>query len=603
MSLHQMNNTNSCEIVNTKSNNEFTKKKTGINGQEEYTWSEKTKERILQFSYQLIRTDGEQLYKLATILDKILEDLQDELTNGEVLLCEYVEKLSILYKLIAHTRDVVDGKGECMLAYMQIMVWYSHFPKLAKYALKCFVYIDEKNTHPYGSWKDIKYFCNYIRKETKNNEHPLIKYAIELTNTQLLKDVCAKYSCELSLVAKWIPRESKEKFSWIFNELSQLFFKNYLNTAKTPEQLTKARFKCKTDYRKILSSLNKRLNTVQINQCENTWTEIEPSNITSITLYKQRKALLNVHCLDSSKKRVVTHQRDSCAQKLKGYIRKSLEYDTLSTRVKGEKIYLSNFVETAVSLINNWNQDEVDLLNCQWLNNSYQNANIGPVVAMVDTSLDAFSLSTAIGLGIRVAEKSELGKRMMTFGEKPEWFNLDDCKYFVDMVKKVVGSSSNSQKKSAFNLKTFSNFYYALDTLLDVIIETKLPIEQVQDMKIIIFSNMQVINNKDKEFDSMYEAIKTKYEETGLKSIKKPYKVPHVVFWNLESTDGFPALSIHPGVSMISGYNPKMLNLFCEKTSIGSPTGTSTPYTKLKELLNSKRYKCMEDELKKTLYI
>ena len=33
------------------------------------------------------------------------------------------------------------------------------------------------------------------------------------------------------------------------------------------------------------------------------------------------------------------------------------------------------------------------------------------------------------------------------------------------------GSSSNSQKKSAFIMKTFSNFYYALDTLLDVIIE------------------------------------------------------------------------------------------------------------------------------------
>jgi hypothetical protein len=78
--------------------------------------------------------------------------------------------------------------------------------------------------------------------------------------------------------------------------------------------------------------------------------------------------------------------------------------------------------------------------------------------------------------------------------------------------------------------------------------------------------------------------------------------MPHIIFWNLESSDGFPALSIHSGVSMISGYNPKMLNLFCDKVSIGSPCGTSTPYTKLKELLNSKRYKCMEEELKKRFY-
>jgi hypothetical protein len=129
-----------------------------------------------------------------------------------------------------------------------------------------------------------------------------------------------------------------------------------------------------------------------------------------------------------------------------------------------------------------------------------------------------------------------------------------------------------------------------------------MPREQVEEMNIIIFSNMQVNNNKDRDFSSLYEAIKTKYEEAGMKAIQRPYKMPHIIFWNLESSDGFPALSIHPGVSMVSGCNPKMLNLFCDKVSIGSPRGTSTPYTKLKELLNSNRYKCMEDELNKVLY-
>ena len=581
--------------------NPTTKKKSGKNGQEEYTWSENTKERILQFSYQLVRTNDENVHNLSVTLHKILEDLQDELSVGKILVSEYVEQISILYKLIGYTRDLVDGKGEYILAYMQFMVWYSHFPELAKHALKCFVCLDDKNTHPYGSWKDIKYFCNYVRKETKNNEHPLIKYAFEITNEQLMKDFAAKHSCELSLVAKWIPRENKEKFSWIFDELSQMCFKNYINTAKTSEQLIKARFKCKMDYRKIISSLNKKLDTVQIKQCSNNWMDIDPSKITSTTLYKQRKALLNIHSLDSSKRRVPTMQRDSCAQKLKRYVRKSLEYDILKTRVKGENVSLTNYVETAVKLLNHWNQDEVDLLNCQWLNNSLQNVTIGPTVAMVDTSLDATTLSTALGLGIRVAEKSALGKRMMTFGEKPEWYKLDDCKYFVDMVKKIVETPSYATQKTYETWNTFSNFYTAFDMLLDVVVETKMPREQVEEMNVIIFSNMQVNNNKDRNFSSLYEAIKTKYEDAGIKAIKKPYKMPHIIFWNLESSDGFPALSIHPNVSMVSGYNPKTLNLFCDKTSICSPSGTSTPYTKLKELLNSKRYKCMEEELKKKL--
>jgi hypothetical protein len=148
----------------------------------------------------------------------------------------------------------------------------------------------------------------------------------------------------------------------------------------------------------------------------------------------------------------------------------------------------------------------------------------------------------------------------------------------------------------------FSKFYTAFDMLLDVVIETKMPREQVEEMNIIIFSNMQVNNNKDREFASLYEAIKTKYEEAGMKAIHRPYKMPHIIFWNLESSDGFPALSIHPGVSMISGFNPKMLNLFCDKVSIANPSGTSTPYMKLKQLLNSKRYKCMEEKLTKFLH-
>ena len=73
------------------------------------------------------------------------------------------EFISTLYRMIAQTRDIVSGKGEYSIAYMQIMVWYQHYPKLAIDAFDKFIslsYLDEK-THPYGSWKDLKYFANY----------------------------------------------------------------------------------------------------------------------------------------------------------------------------------------------------------------------------------------------------------------------------------------------------------------------------------------------------------------------------------------------------------------------------------------------------------
>ena len=65
------------------------------------------------------------------------------------------------------------------------------------------------------------------------------------------------------------------------------------------------------------------------------------------------------------------------------------------------------------------------------------------MIAMVDTSGSMESensqpLYSAIGLGLRIAEKSKLGKRVLTFSAAPTWVNLDDCKDFVDSVINII---------------------------------------------------------------------------------------------------------------------------------------------------------------------
>ena len=102
------------------------------------------------------------------------------------MLQKYVKNIKnfiLLYKLIGHTRDIISGKGEFKLSYMQIYIWYCHFPNLAFFAFKQFV-LHENNIHPYGSWKDIKLFCNYIKKRTNNEDHPLILYSMNLMLNQ-----------------------------------------------------------------------------------------------------------------------------------------------------------------------------------------------------------------------------------------------------------------------------------------------------------------------------------------------------------------------------------------------------------------------------------
>jgi hypothetical protein len=272
-------------------------KQIGKNGHDEYGWSEYTKERIVQFNYQLVRTSKEsEIVHLADILYNIIKDLQDGLENGKVLPEEFQEQIVMLYKLVGYTRDIIDGKGEYMLAYMQILVWYGFYPRLAEFLLKTFVIMPKSENHPYGSWKDMKYFCNYCKQETGDVNHPLIQYAIELTNQQLVQDA-ENIDEKISLVAKWIPREKQPKFSWLFKKMAHLYFKEYLTTLKDTDdtgQKKRAKNKCEMEYRKLISSLNKKLDTTQIKQCENKWSQIEPSNITSQTLFKQRKAFLNI---------------------------------------------------------------------------------------------------------------------------------------------------------------------------------------------------------------------------------------------------------------------------------------------------------------------
>ena len=196
----------------------YTPTQIGENGHEEYGWSNLIQESIVQISFQLTRTDEIGLFRLEYALTKLLTKLTIKIDYGSISEKEVAKDyLSILYKMIGHTRDIVDGKGEYTLTYMMIYAWYNFFPQLSKFALKCLVDLGDINIHQYGSWKDIKYFCQYCKNKSMNDNHDLIIYAIEITNQQLRKDHSnlISNSNDVSLAAKWVPRE-KSSFGWLF---------------------------------------------------------------------------------------------------------------------------------------------------------------------------------------------------------------------------------------------------------------------------------------------------------------------------------------------------------------------------------------------------
>lgn len=559
----------------------------GENGITEYSWSNNLREKIIQLNFQLTRVKSKPVIdNLALQTKTILKTLKNDYNNKLINKQDFMLYLSVMYKMIGFTRDIISGKGEYNLSYMLLDVWHMYYPDLAKYAFKLFVLTPNQEDcpnnnqysihHPYGSWKDIKYsFSN-------NLDHPLKQYGMELLIDQIRED--EKSTCP-SLAAKWVPRE-KSKFSNLFERLALIYFNNYISTAIQEETRVKAIKKAKTDFRKLISSLNKKLDTVQIKQCNNDWSNICPNNQTSITLNKQMNAFLNIN--KDGSQRSTKIDRINCANNFKDFIE---QINVGERTIKGKRICLTNFTKKALFLINNnqINSDCASLLNAQWINNSTQTKTLGKIIPMIDVSgsMQGESLHAAIALGIRVAEKSIIGKRIMTFSAVPNWINLSDANNFVEMVEKV--------SKSDWGMN--ADFSLALDRILEAIISEKLTPEDVEDMVLAIFSDMQIDTaNINIQQGSLMKIIEDKYAETGRKLWGRPFKPPHILFWNLRSTSGFPNLSIQKNTSMMSGFNPSALNLFSDHGING--LDSYNPWSQLTQSLNNERYKPLDDYIK-----
>ena len=555
----------------------YTPSQIGENGTTEYTWSNSVRERIIQLSFQLTRTrDQESINKLAIQTEKILKDLASSYKSSSITKSEYVEYMSLLYRMIGHTRDIIDGKGEYTLSYMLLGVWHKEHPELAKFAFRHFLLSPEgtNDVHPYGSWKDVKYFYK------QNKQSSLVQYGMQLLINQLRVDFI---SDNPSLAAKWVPRE-KSQFGDLFTELAIDYFSNYTSTANSEESRKKAIIKAKMDFRKLISSLNKKLDTVQIKQCDLRWAEIEPSKQTSITMHKQKRAFLNV--TKKGQQRSEIDDRVACANKFKEFADKAVKGEV---EIKGKRVGLNDFTEEALDIIHSQREktSEASILNAQWLDNSKQTGALGKMIAMVDVSgsMCGDPMHAAIALGIRVAEKSMLGKRVMTFSANPTWVNLSGYDTFVEMV--------NCVRMAEWGMNT--NFAVALNMILDTIITHKLKPEDVEDMVLAIFSDMQM-DQADNQSKSLMDTIEKKYADAGNRLWGKPFKAPHILFWNLRSTSGFPTLSTQKNCSMMSGFSPALLNLFCEEGL--EALQSCSPWSLFIKSLDNERYKILDQHIR-----
>jgi hypothetical protein len=498
---------------------------------------------------------------------------------------EYLPYLALFYRMLGQTRDVLLGKGEHEISYMMLLAFYEVYPILAIYALYRFVQPIVGLENSYGSWRDIKYICAYIREHSaKGDSHELIKISIELMNAQLLKDLETwRFSLHprsqkhISNVAKWIPRENKQ-FHWLFERLVvdwTLDNKPYIfDTLTKPDSILKAVMKAKRLYRKKVSFLNKALDTTEIKQCSQKICDIEPSRVAWHTLMKQPKLIFGMN-----------ETYKECSQKIREHIVKNNKVD------EGDSFSnyypISFFVKEALRLANIGSQKEekkveIDILNRLWTRFSRTISKDGfdNVLPIIDSSffmqaIDSEEYYTAIGFSVLVAERSKFGKRILAVDYQSTWINLDGCDDFVSMIENI--HQTNLYR---------SNTQFVMDNVLELLahslLQSKASRRFIENMNLVLFS--------DFKSTLTITAFKVPFIKLGL-------SCPTLICWNLSKHDIVdPFYNIDDNIVVMSGISngcfhslsTVLQNFKLEKKGV---------FENIRMILNDGRYDVLESYL------
>ena len=510
---------------------------------------------------------------------------------------EHKEELTQLYRLTMHVRDIEAGKGEYALAYMMVWAWSkTQDPEFAKILVRSFV-VNDNNKHPMGSWKDIKFMCKYLA-EKENKNYWLINYMCNCS-VRVVKEEFEKFQLEPnykpSLAGRWMPREKQKQYKWIHKKMAELAFPEFvvqpLNGWRDGNQYRAAILKQKIRWNKMIVALSKATDTPQIKMAGKQWSKLKFNNIPSICLKKNSNAIRNKDKRGSQ--RSTDDDRVSCANNFSLHLSKAASGDK-TAKVHGKRLTVGELVKEAFSA----DGEKKTQLNLQWLSNKENNSELenACIIPCCDTSGsmecdDYLPISNAIGLSIRTSEicHPAFKNRILTFNAKPSWIDVsgygDD---FVGKVKKI-----RNDPNWAMN----TNFEALCDKILDGLVSAEVNPSETRNIILAVYSDMQIDAAQgwgDGDQSTMLELIKKKFAEAGLRSkFRTPYVQPHILFWNLRKTSGFPATAFDENVSFLSGYSSTLLNVF--ETKGIDELRKMNPYKLLSDILGNPRYNIGSD--------
>ena len=429
-------------------------------------------------------------------------------------------------KCLFYIRDVRGGQGERRFFRVVTKWMASNEPAAMRRNL----------THvaEYGRWDDLLVFL----------DTPLQNDALEILRSQLALDVQCKTP---SLLAKWLPSENTSSAK---TRASARVVRHYLNmTAK--------------QYRKTLSILRTRINVLEKLMSEGRWDEIEFDKIPSKAGLKYKNAFAR-HDIERMKRNPEVKSYEAFAK------------DT-TTKVNAKALYPYEVVAKALK-VSNRPLDDTDRLMCNkyWdnLEDVFKNSRFDGL-AVIDTSASMTwhgeadkPINVAISLGMYCAEKARgpFAGHYISFSRRPRLVKVEGVD-FCDKVRRIYNT----------NLCENTNIEATFDMLLNTALANHCHQEDLPGCILII---------SDQEFDAgrsdRHLSKKTLMENIEKKWNAYGYKMPNLVFWNVQARTNNIPMEVKDGISFVSGMSPSIFNQILSG---------KTAFDLMYEVLDRERYK------------
>ena len=316
-------------------------------------------------------------------------------------------------------------------------------------------------------------------------------------------------------------------------------------------------------YRKMLSTGRAKTKVLERIMSDNEWDKIDFSKIPSKAGRKYKNAFAR-HDIERMKRNPEVKSYEAFAK------------DT-TTKVNAKALYPYEVVHQALK-VSNRPLDDTDRLMCNkyWdnLENVFKNSRFDGL-AVVDTSASMTwhgeadkPINVAISLGMYCAEKARgpFAGHYISFSRCPRLVKVEGVD-FCDKVRRIYNT----------NLCENTNIEATFDMLLNTALTNHCHQEELPGCILIISDQEFDAGRSDRHLPrkTLMENIEKKWNAYG-------YKMPNLVFWNVQARTNNIPMEVKDGISFVSGMSPSIFNQILSG---------KTAFDLMYEVLDQERYR------------